>query len=213
LALASNASIGKEQSVSGEGEKISVEPSTRAAAPATPVSVTRPFFEQYKTFIIVGILIVAAVIAGIGLNEFMRGPGKDQNRLVLYGNVDLRQVDLAFNNSERIAEVLVQEGAKVARGEVLAKLDTSRLKPQAAAAEAVVQAQQAAVDRLHHGSRPQEIAQAKANVAAARADQVNAQQQWKRAAALTTTTSLVAQWWFRIPFAGSFLVLYAGGCF
>ncbi len=35
---------------------------------------------------------------------------------------------------ERIAKVLVQEGAKVARGQVLARLDTSRLEPLAAAA-------------------------------------------------------------------------------
>jgi HlyD family secretion protein len=68
-------------------------------------------------------------------------------------------------------------------------LDTSRLKPLAAAAEAAVEAQQAVVDKLHHGSRPQEIAQAQANVASARADQINARQQWTRMTALTTLTS------------------------
>jgi HlyD family secretion protein len=47
--------------------------------------------------------------------------------LELYGNVDLRQVDLPFNGSERVAEVLVQEGDRVKRGQVLARLDTSRL--------------------------------------------------------------------------------------
>jgi HlyD family secretion protein len=109
--------------------------------------------------------------------------------LVLYGNVDLRQVNLSFNDSERIVEVLVQEGAKVTRGQILARLDTSRLRPEAATAEAMVEAQQAAVDRLHHGSRPQEIAQAQANVASAKADQVNAAQQWTRLNALTGLTT------------------------
>jgi len=108
--------------------------------------------------------------------------------LVLYGNIDLRQVDLAFNNSERIAEVLVQEGAKVTHGQVLARLDTSRLEPQAATAEAMVEAQQAVVDRLHRGSRPQEIAEAEATVASAQADRLNAQQQWSRLSALTSVT-------------------------
>jgi HlyD family secretion protein len=42
------------------------------------------------------------------------------------------------------------------------------------------------VDKLHHGSRPQEIAQAQANVASAKADQVNAQQQWTRLTALNS---------------------------
>jgi len=109
--------------------------------------------------------------------------------LVLYGNVDLRQVELAFNNSERIAEVLVEEGTKVTRGQVLARLDTSRLKPQTATAQALVEAQEAVVEKLHHGSRLQEIAQAQANVASARADEVNAEQQWRRLTALTTLTT------------------------
>jgi HlyD family secretion protein len=109
--------------------------------------------------------------------------------LVLYGNIDLRQVDLAFNNSERIAEVLVQEGAKVARGQVLARLDTSRLKPQMATAEAEMQAQQAVVEKLHRGSRPEEIAQAEATVASAKADELNARQQWTRLTALASLTT------------------------
>jgi HlyD family secretion protein len=181
--------------VSGDGDGNKIIPTAAAAvpsstpAPAPQASAARSFFDQHKTSIVVGVLILVVFAAGIGFGLFVRGSGKDQNRLVLYGNVDMREVDLAFNNSERIAEVLVQEGAKVKRGQVLARLDTSRLKPLAAAAEAAVEAQQAAVDRLHNGSRPQEIAQAQANVASARADQVNARQQWIRMTALTTLTS------------------------
>jgi HlyD family secretion protein len=134
-------------------------------------------------------MILAAIAIGFGLGRIGRTSGKNQNRLVLYGNVDLRQVNLSFNDSERIVEVLVQEGAKVTRGQILARLDTSRLRPEAATAEAMVEAQQAAVDRLHHGSRPQEIAQAQANVASAKADQVNAAQQWTRLNALMGLTT------------------------
>src|SRR5271165_1026072 len=68
--------------------------------------------------------------------------------LNLYGNVDLRQVELPFNGSERIAAVLVQEGDHVKQNQLLARLDTSRLLPQVAKAEAEVAAQQQAVDRL-----------------------------------------------------------------
>jgi HlyD family secretion protein len=132
---------------------------------------------------------VAALAIGFGLGRLGGSPKKDPNRLVLFGNVDLRQVELAFDNSERIAEVLVEEGDKVTRGQVLARLDTSRIKPQAAAAEAEVEAQQAVVQRLHHGSRPEEIAQARANVALAKADQVNAEQQWRRLTGLAALTT------------------------
>lgn len=167
--------------------------SAGAAAPAAgapPAAPPASFFERHRKFIIAGLLlIVVAVAAGFLLGRLGMISGKNQNRLTLYGNVDLRQVDLAFNDSERLAEVLVQEGAKVARGQVLARLDTSRLKPQTANVEAALAAQQAVVDRLHHGSRPQEIAQAQANVAAAKADEVNAQQNWTRLTALTSLTT------------------------
>ena len=52
------------------------------------------------------------------------------NELALYGNVDLRQVELPFNDNERIAAVNVQEGDHVKRGQILAELDTGRLVPQ-----------------------------------------------------------------------------------
>jgi len=144
---------------------------------------------RHKILPIAGLVILVAIAAGFLLGRLGMISGKSQNRLTLYGNVDLRQIDLAFNDSERLAQVLVQEGDKVTRGEILARLDTSRLNPQVANVEAMVAAQQAAVDRLHHGSRPQEIAQAQANVASAKADQVNAMQNWTRLAALTTLTT------------------------
>jgi HlyD family secretion protein len=100
--------------------------------------------------------------------------------LTLYGNVDLRQVELPFNGSERIAAVLAQEGDHVEQGQVLARLDTSRLQPQVAQAEAQVAAQRAVVGRMHHGSRPEEISQARANLGQARADAANARLQFQR---------------------------------
>ncbi len=181
--------------MSGEADqnlRNSAAASAAAAGPdrAAPGAIARQsFFERYKILLIAGAVLLTAIAAGFLLARHGILSGKNQNRLTLYGNVDLRQVDLAFNDSERLAEVLVQEGAKVTRGQVLARLDTSRLKPQAATAEALLAAQQAAVDRLHHGSRPQEIAQARANVASARADQVNAMQNWTRLSALTTLTT------------------------
>jgi HlyD family secretion protein len=177
----------KEQAMSSEGENAAL-PATPIVAPP-PATPTRPFFERHKIFLIVGLLILIAIAAGFALGRLGKTSGKNENRLALYGNVDLRQVDLAFNNSERIAEVLVQEGDTITRGQILARLDTSRLKPQVATAEAMVEAQQAVVARLHRGSRPEEIAQAQANVASAKADQVNAQQQWTRLSTLTTLTT------------------------
>jgi len=109
--------------------------------------------------------------------------------LTLYGNVDLRQVDLPFNNSGRISEVLVQEGDRVQSGSVLARLDTSRLVPQVAQAEAQAAAQRQVVARLQAGSRPEEIAQARANLGAAKAEASNVLRQYERLKKLASESS------------------------
>ncbi len=112
----------------------------------------------------IGLLVVLLGAAGAALAWWYTHRPKPATELVLYGNVDLRQVQLAFNNSERIAAVLVQEGDRVRPGQVLARLDTSRLEPQVAQAAAQVAAQGYALERLRNGSRPEEIAQARAQL-------------------------------------------------
>jgi len=130
--------------------------------------------------ITVVMILVLAGIAAASSTWWLTSGSEPARDLMLYGNVDLRQVALAFNNSERIAAVLVQEGDHVERGQVLARLDGSRLEPQVAQAEARVAARRHAVERLHNGSRPEEIAQARANVASAKADATNARGQYER---------------------------------
>jgi HlyD family secretion protein len=98
--------------------------------------------------------------------------------LTLYGNVDQRQVELAFIDSERIAEVLVEEGAEVGRGEVLARLETRRLEDRIAVAEAHVAMAEAALTRLKNGTRPEEIDQARAVVESAKAETAYAETQY-----------------------------------
>ena len=131
-----------------------------------------------RRFLIGGLIAVTLIsaIAAWRLMQRERAP----THLTLYGDIDLRQVQLSFNNSERIAAVLVQEGDRVREGQLLARLDTARLEPQLAQAEAQAAAQLQIVKRLRSGSRPEEIAQARANLQAAQADLANARQQYER---------------------------------
>ena len=48
---------------------------------------------------------------------------RTQGSLVLYGNVEIRQVDVSFRVDGRIAQVLVDEGDSVRAGQELARLD------------------------------------------------------------------------------------------
>jgi HlyD family secretion protein len=135
----------------------------------------------WRTKRFLAIVVLVLVVAGAGgFAWWFTHRGIAATELRLHGNVDLRQVALPFNNSERIAAVLVQEGDRVRKGQLLARLDTSRLEPQVAQAAAQVAAQRAVVDRLHHGSRAEEIAQARANLESAKADALNARRQFER---------------------------------
>jgi HlyD family secretion protein len=139
------------------------------------------------------ILALLVIAAAAGAAYWLTRPAPQSRQLVLYGNVDLREVDLAFNGNERIAAVLAQEGDLVHKGEVLARMDTGRLKPQFEAAKAQAAAQQAVVEKLRHGNRPEEIAQARANLDSARADAENARLLYSRESALVAKGSATQQ--------------------
>lgn len=132
---------------------------------------------------IIGMAIVAAAAVAAGAWYWSRPAAGDKD-LVLYGNVDLRQVALAFPASERVARVLAEEGQKVHAGEVLAELNTRGLHLRLAEAEAQAAALQQAAARLKAGTRPEELAQSRARTAAAQADADLAQQQLERVQAV-----------------------------
>jgi HlyD family secretion protein len=155
-----------------------------AAAPtAAPVAGAAPTQgKPIRRTLLIAFLLIIVLVIGVGgwLAWWLLPRSKTVDQLNLHGNVDLRQVNLPFNDNERIAAVLVQEGDRVQKGQVLARLDTSRLEPQVAQMEAQAAAQRAVVERFHNGSRPEEIAQARANLQSAIADAANARQQYQR---------------------------------
>jgi len=75
--------------------------------------------------ILLAILVVVA-LGGGGWFYLFRVSSQSVNKLTLYGNVDIREVQLAFKSSGQIATMRVQEGAVMEQGELLATLDDSR---------------------------------------------------------------------------------------
>jgi HlyD family secretion protein len=140
-----------------------------------------------KKLVFVIVLLALGIAAGVlGTRKFLSAEPPAGGALRVHGNVDLRDAQLAFFDEERVAEVLVEEGARVEPGELLAKLRTERLQAEIAAAEARIAAQRAAVARLENGTRPQELLQAEARLAAAEVDVANAEQVIER---LRTTSA------------------------
>ncbi len=107
-------------------------------------------------------LLVIAILAWTGLFSFS---AKTKDLLVLQGNVDVRQVNLSFKVAGRIAQMKVDEGDRVEPGQPIASLDKSYFADEMRLARARVAVQTAVVARLESGSRPEEVAQARAVVA------------------------------------------------
>ena len=91
------------------------------------------------------------------------------SNVTVYGTVDIREAQLAFNSSEHIKEILVEEGDSVNKGQLLAQLHTELLEANLTQAKAALLAQQLLVNKLEAGSRPQEIEKVKAELEAAKA--------------------------------------------
>ncbi len=104
--------------------------------------------------------------------------------LTLYGNVDVRQVELGFRLPGRIAALMVDEGAKVPPGAVLAKLDPATLNDTLASSEAQIAQADADLAKARNGNRAQDVARAQAAVAEAQALLAKSKEDYNRRAVL-----------------------------
>lgn len=98
----------------------------------------------------------------------------------LYGNVEIRQVDLSFEVEGKIVTMPKREGDRVSQGETVAELDPVTYQSASALAEARRDAAKAQLDELLAGTRPEDIDQARANFAAAQATLADAQVTFER---------------------------------
>ncbi|MGH6980245.1 MAG: secretion protein HlyD, partial [Stellaceae bacterium] len=114
----------------------------------------------------------------------VRGNEDRADHLTLYGNVDVRQVDLSFKVAGRIAALGIDEGDAVKAGQVLGSLEKSYFDDDVRLGLARAGAQAANLLKLKNGSRPQEIEQAQAALAERKASLANAQINFARQAEL-----------------------------
>jgi HlyD family secretion protein len=146
---------------------------------------TSPDFRMKKLVpAAIGLLLVLA----FGL-WILHGRGADDDGdLVLHGNVDIRQIALAFEGNGRVLQMAADEGDQVKAGQVIARLDTTTLQLQASRAAAEVSANRQNLLRLRNGSRPEEIRQARDKVAAAQSDASRTAEDLRRLQAISDKT-------------------------
>ncbi|MCP5273364.1 MAG: efflux RND transporter periplasmic adaptor subunit [Burkholderiales bacterium] len=145
-----------------------------------------------KNIILLLILFIIIGIAGFSYRFWQRHNEHD-NILTLYGNVDLREVQLAFMVQERIVELNAHEGDHVKQGQLLGKLDPTRFESIVQEFEARMEHARQQLNELEKGSRPQEILKAKADVDAAKASLNDAEQHYRRVEKLVQENFLSPQ--------------------
>ena len=141
------------------------------------------------------LILVLVIALGIGAGAFfyMQRGEKPVDHLQLYGNVDIRQIQLAFHATGRIEKLLVEEGDLIKPGQLVAELDPARYEAGVARASAEVAAKRQVLSRLLAGSRPEEIQEARARVNALKADLEDAKAIYERTKYLVRTGSTSQQ--------------------
>ncbi len=124
--------------------------------------------------------LVLALASGLGVYALLERFKSASNVLTLYGNVDIREVQVAFDASDRIARMFVQEGDFVRPGELLAELDQRRYRASYEQARRNMEAQKQVLARLLNGSRPEEIVQARSTMRALEATMRDADITYRR---------------------------------
>lgn len=125
------------------------------------------------------LLVLLAAYVSRGL-WWPAGSDNGDAGLVLYGNVDQREVNLAFLVSGRIDKLMVREGEHIRQGQLLASLDAAHLEYAMEAARAHVDAQAQVLAALRAGTRPEDIRKLEADRDAAAATLRNAEASLRR---------------------------------
>jgi len=92
---------------------------------------------------IILIVVVIAALGAAGMLAYRSLHPEITNRIVISGNIELTQVDIAFKTSGRLIERTVNEGDAVQKGMVIARLDREQLLHQRETAEAALGTAQA----------------------------------------------------------------------
>ncbi|MBS0649386.1 MAG: efflux RND transporter periplasmic adaptor subunit [Verrucomicrobia bacterium] len=94
-----------------------------------------------KKNIFIAIIFIALTAVIIALIDFAYRERENSGEITLFGNVDVRQVDIGFRVSGQVTQLMFEEGDRVPQGTLMCTLDhtpyDSKLKEALAAAEAV----------------------------------------------------------------------------
>jgi len=89
------------------------------------------------------LIVVVLAAAAAGIYAYRGRNRQAENRIVVSGNIELTEVNIAFKTAGRLIERTVDEGDAVKKGQLIARLDRDQLVAQRAAQVAAIQSAEA----------------------------------------------------------------------
>lgn len=111
-----------------------------------------------RLIIVAGVMVVLAIA---WFFFFKDTKAKNESNLSLYGNIDIRQVNLSFRVAGRISKMYFDEGSFVKTGELVAELEPTPYIDDLNVSSAEVSSTKANLLKLRNGNRKPEIESAK----------------------------------------------------
>jgi len=136
-------------------------------------------------------LVRAGIGLGLGLAALLSACARDGG-VPAVGTIERHRFEIAATATEQIVAMPVREGQAVKQGEVVAELDGGSLAANRASVAAQASQLRHRLDELVHGARSEEMVQAQAQVAAAKAQNDQAEKDYQRLSDLVAR-GLVAQ--------------------
>ncbi len=147
--------------------------------------------KKWKVLVIV-IPVVLMITGPTYLHYHTRSHG-DSSIIRISGNIEVTDAEVSFKISGRVEKRLADEGEIVREGDLVALLDSSDLASEMEIRRAELQMAQADLSELEAGSRPEEIAEAEAKLAAAKADKEHLESDFHRAMELYQKQAISAE--------------------
>lgn len=138
-------------------------------------------------FVFIIVILIGATVGGYYYYQ-----SQQDKTLTLYGNVDVRTVNLSFRVPGKLVSLAVDEGARIATGDKLGQLDDAPYINALNKAKGVRESAKAQLVLKESGYRTQEIAQVEAEVAQRQAAWQYADNFYKRQQGLATSRVISA---------------------
>ena len=105
---------------------------------------------------------------------------KNNNQMIIQGEIDTKTVDLSSKIAGRVKEIKVQKGDTVKKGDILVILDTPEIEAKSAQADAAVELAQSKELEVYNGARSEQRAMALNTLNRAKSDLALAEKTYHR---------------------------------